>query len=114
MTVELITLDPTIKLDIRYASTNNFLSAPLYKQPRAFLERPAAEALVRVHKGLEKQGYGLGLYLARTISWGTDRTTGALTNSDGKVTLAVILGMKARGFEGSDRLFLAVTRVLDR
>jgi predicted secreted protein len=33
---------------------------------------------------------------------------------DGKVTLAVLLGMKTRGFEGEDRVFLAVTRVLDR
>lgn len=33
---------------------------------------------------------------------------------DGKVTLAVLLGMKTRGFEGADRVFLAVTRVLDR
>ena len=38
----------------------------------------------------------------------------AFDRPDGKVTLAVILGMKARGFEGEDRLFLAVTRVLDR
>lgn len=60
--VELIKLDDTLKLDIRYASTNNFLSTPFYKQPRAFLERPAAEALVRVHKNLEKQGYGLMIH----------------------------------------------------
>jgi predicted secreted protein len=33
---------------------------------------------------------------------------------DGKVTLAVILGMQSRGFEGQDRMFLAVTRVLSR
>jgi predicted secreted protein len=33
---------------------------------------------------------------------------------DGKVTLAVILGMQSRGFEGQDRMFLAVTRVLNR
>jgi predicted secreted protein len=32
---------------------------------------------------------------------------------DGKVTLAVLLGMKRRGFEGEDRVFLAVTRVLN-
>ena len=44
--VELVKLDPTIKLDIRYATTNNFLGTPVYTQARAFLERPAAEALV--------------------------------------------------------------------
>ncbi len=57
--VELTTLDPTIKLDIRYASTNNFLSTPIYSQPRAFLQRPAAEALLRAHRKLKQMGYGL-------------------------------------------------------
>jgi CubicO group peptidase (beta-lactamase class C family)/D-alanyl-D-alanine dipeptidase len=57
--VELITLDPTIKLDIRYATTNNFLGVACYTQARAFMERPAAEALVRVHRALARQGYGL-------------------------------------------------------
>ena len=57
--VELIKLDPTIKLDIRYASSNNFLSTPMYSQARAFLQRPAAEALVRAHRKLKQQGYGL-------------------------------------------------------
>jgi CubicO group peptidase (beta-lactamase class C family)/D-alanyl-D-alanine dipeptidase len=57
--VELTTLDPTIKLDIRYASTNNFMGTPFYKQARAFLQRPAAEALVRVRKRLADKGYGL-------------------------------------------------------
>jgi CubicO group peptidase (beta-lactamase class C family)/D-alanyl-D-alanine dipeptidase len=57
--VELSTLDPTIKLDIRYATANNFLGAPVYSQPRAFLQRPAAEALLRVQKNLKELGYGL-------------------------------------------------------
>jgi D-alanyl-D-alanine dipeptidase len=57
--VELTTLDPTIKLDIRYATTNDFLGTPLYTQARAFLQRPAAEALLRAHRELEAQGYGL-------------------------------------------------------
>ncbi|WP_263357969.1 M15 family metallopeptidase [Acidicapsa ligni] len=57
--VELVTLDPTIKLDIRYATTNNFLGTPVYTQARAFLQRPAAEALLRAHHALKAQGYGL-------------------------------------------------------
>jgi hypothetical protein len=48
--VELSKLDPTIKLDIRYATSNNFLSTPIYSEPRAFMQRPAAEALLRAHK----------------------------------------------------------------
>lgn len=57
--VELVRLDPTIKLDIRYASRWNFLGTPVYTQARAFLQRPAAEALVRVSRRLRPVGYGL-------------------------------------------------------
>src|SRR5882672_3106323 len=57
--VELVKLDSTIKLDIRYATKNNFLGRRVYKQARAFLQRPAAEALVRTNQALRKQGYGL-------------------------------------------------------
>src|SRR6185503_15732664 len=57
--VELVKLDPTIKLDIRYATKNNFLGRKVYKEARAFLQRPAAEALVRVSHAVRRQGYGL-------------------------------------------------------
>ncbi|HKD44594.1 MAG TPA: M15 family metallopeptidase [Candidatus Angelobacter sp.] len=57
--VELIKLDPAVKLDIRYATTNNFLSTPMYSEARAFLQRPAAEALVRALHSLKAKGYGL-------------------------------------------------------
>ena len=57
--VELTKLDPSIKLDIRYASTNNFLGTPVYTQARAFLQSPAAEAVVRVHRKLKAHGFGL-------------------------------------------------------
>jgi D-alanyl-D-alanine dipeptidase len=60
--VELIKLDRTIKLDIRYATSNNFLGRPVYTQARAFLQRPAAEALVRANKSLRKNGYGLMIH----------------------------------------------------
>ena len=53
--VELTKLDPTILLDIRYASTNNFMSVPLYL--RRLHARPAAEAVVRAHRELAKQGF---------------------------------------------------------
>ena len=51
--VELTTLDPSIYLDIRYATGNNFLGTPVYSQPRAFLQRPAAEAMVRAAQVLK-------------------------------------------------------------
>ncbi len=60
--VEIVKLDPTIKLDIRYASTNNFVGKPVYTEARAFLQRPAAEALVKAHRELTTHGYGLLLH----------------------------------------------------
>ena len=57
--VELTTLDPTIKLDVRYATTNNFLGSVFYAEARAFLQRPAAEAVTRAHHALAPLGYGL-------------------------------------------------------
>ena len=68
---DLTTLDPTIKLDIRYATSDNFLSTPLYDQPRAVLQRPAAEALSRAHRALMKQGYGLLIHDAYRPWWVT-------------------------------------------
>ena len=60
--VELRKLDPTIKLDIRYATSNNFTGRPVYTEARAFLQRPAAEALVRVSRALRGKGYGLAVF----------------------------------------------------
>jgi D-alanyl-D-alanine dipeptidase len=57
--VELVKIDPTIHLDVRYATSNNFTGRPVYRQARAFLQRPAAEALVRVGRSLREKGYGL-------------------------------------------------------
>jgi D-alanyl-D-alanine dipeptidase len=60
--VELAGLDPAIKLDIRYATDNNFVHRPVYDQARAFLQRPAAEALLRAEHVLSAQGYGLLIF----------------------------------------------------
>lgn len=57
--VELVRLDSTIHLEIRYATANNLFATPFYSQARAFLQRPAAEALVRVSAALRARGYGL-------------------------------------------------------
>jgi sialidase-1 len=56
---ELVKLDATIRLDVRYAKATNFLGKPVYQEERAFLQRPAAEALVRAHRSLREKGYGL-------------------------------------------------------
>jgi D-alanyl-D-alanine dipeptidase len=57
--IEPAVLDPTIRLDIRYATTNNFLSSVFYASAHAFMQRPAAEALVRASRALRPLGYGL-------------------------------------------------------
>jgi D-alanyl-D-alanine dipeptidase len=60
--LELSKLDATIKLEIRYATANNFVGKPVYQQARAFLQRPAAEALLRAHRKLQQHGYGLLIF----------------------------------------------------
>ncbi len=57
--VEITSLDPSVKLDIRYAGSNNFMGTAFYWSAKAFMQRPAAEALVRTHRQLKKLGYGL-------------------------------------------------------
>lgn len=60
--VELIRLDKTIKLDIRYARSDNFVGRPVYTEARAFLQKKAAKALVKVNKKLKKLGFGLVIF----------------------------------------------------
>jgi D-alanyl-D-alanine dipeptidase len=60
--IELITLDPTIKLDIRYATDNNFVGKKVYPEARAFLQKPAAKGVAKVHKKLKKMGLGLVIF----------------------------------------------------
>jgi serine beta-lactamase-like protein LACTB len=60
--VDLTALDKSFKLDVRYATDNNFLGTPLYTSARAFMQRPAAEAVARVNKALAAEGYGLLIF----------------------------------------------------
>jgi D-alanyl-D-alanine dipeptidase len=57
--VELRSIDSTIKYDIRYATSNNFMGTPFYSSAHAFMQRDAAEAVVRAAAELRKLGYGL-------------------------------------------------------
>ncbi len=57
--VELSSLDPTLQFDIRYASDHNFLGVAVYQHPMAFLQRPAALALLAAHRELSSRGLGL-------------------------------------------------------
>ena len=56
--VEVTKSDASIPLDIRYATTNNFMKQQVYTCGRCFLKEEAAEAIVKAHKILQKKGYG--------------------------------------------------------
>ena len=85
--VELIKLDSTIRLDIRYATRNNFLGKAVYKQRRAFLQRPAAEALVRVNQSVRTQGYGLVVFDGYR-PWSVTKAFWDATAADKKIFVA--------------------------
>src|SRR5260221_277852 len=85
--LELSTLDPSIHLDIRYASARNFLSTPVYTQARAFMQRPAAEALVRVLHKLRPLGYGLLIHDAYR-PWYVTKIFWEATPPEGKIFVA--------------------------
>ena len=57
--VELVRIDPALGLDIRYATPNNFTGQTVYPEARAFLQRPAAEALARADRRLQRHGFGM-------------------------------------------------------
>jgi len=85
--VELTKVDPTIKLEIRYATTNNFLGTVFYSQPRAFMQRPAAEAVARASTKLHMFGYGLLVHDAYR-PWYVTKVFWDATPDDKKVFVA--------------------------
>ncbi len=59
---DIATLDPSIILDIRYATADNFTKSKIYDCPRCLLRPEAATALVKAHKNLQKKGLGLKMF----------------------------------------------------
>jgi len=85
--VELVKLDTSIHLDIRYATSNNLAGKPVYKEARAFLQRPAAEALVRANHELKSAGYGL-LVFDGYRPWSVTKIFWDITSKDNKKFVA--------------------------
>jgi len=85
--VEPALLDSSIHLDIRYATSNDFLGTPVYSQARVFLQRPAAEALLRVQKKLKPLGYGLLIHDAYR-PWYVTKIFWDATPPEGKIFVA--------------------------
>jgi zinc D-Ala-D-Ala dipeptidase len=53
---------PDVRLDIRYATPNNFTHVAVYPAPRCFLRADVANRLAKVQAALEKEGLGLKVY----------------------------------------------------
>ena len=69
---EVNNLDPSIRLDLRYATTNNFVKEKMYDCGRCFLRPDVAYAVLKAHHSLKKIGFGLKMYdcyRPRPIQW---------------------------------------------
>jgi len=82
--VDVTTVLENVKLDIRYATKNNFLNVATYSLPKSFFQRPALMALNRANKRLNELGFGMLIHdtyrpwYVTKIFW--DATEGAERN----------------------------------
>ncbi len=60
--IDIIEIDRSMILDIRYATSNNFTGKAMYPVSRCLLRRDAALLLVQAEQKLKKQGYRLIVY----------------------------------------------------
>lgn len=70
--VDMLDLDTRFILDLRYATTNNFVQEQMYDCARCFLRPAVGEAIVAVQKVLSEQGLRLKFfdcYRPRPIQW---------------------------------------------
>ena len=85
--VELAALDPGLRLEIRYATAKNEFGRPFYREARAFLQRPAAQALAGVNAALKAKGYGL-LVFDGYRPWRVTKQFWDLTPAEKKIFVA--------------------------
>jgi D-alanyl-D-alanine dipeptidase len=81
--VDIATLEPDIRLDIRYAGRDNFVGEKVdgYLAPKCYLLRPVAEALQKVEQDLRQQGLALKIFdcyrpvraVKHFVAWAADR-----------------------------------------
>lgn len=102
--LELIALDSSIRLDIRYATPNNFVGQVMYACPRCFLRPAAARAVVAAHQELQQERLGLKMfdcYRPRDVQWKlweifpkpgyvADPRKGSIHNRGGAVDLTIV------------------------
>lgn len=60
----LLEIDPTIKKELRYYTTNNFIGRPIdgYKKDSLIISTPAAKALKKIQSKLKLDGLGLKVF----------------------------------------------------
>jgi zinc D-Ala-D-Ala dipeptidase len=70
--VELVRLDPSFVLDIKYATADNFTKQVLYDCPRCFLRKKVAIDLLAAHEQVKKAGYRMKIfdgYRPLSVQW---------------------------------------------
>ena len=75
-------IDPTIKTDVRYATSNNFVGKKVdgYHARKVIVTEAAAKALKKIQADLKKEGLGLKIFdgyrpkraVAHFVRWGRD------------------------------------------
>ncbi len=60
--IDIQSINPRIRVDIRYATANNFVGRPVYSRAKCFLRRKVAMKLDAIQQQLEKMGLGLKLW----------------------------------------------------
>ncbi len=60
--VDVQKINPRIAVELRYATTNNFMKKAVYPSARCLLQQPVAERLSRVQARLEQEGLGLKIF----------------------------------------------------
>ena len=53
---------PSIVLDIRYATKDNFMNQVMYNQARAFARKPVVDQLKKIQAAIKTKGYGLKIF----------------------------------------------------
>ncbi|MBS0650867.1 MAG: D-alanyl-D-alanine dipeptidase [Verrucomicrobia bacterium] len=60
--VDIQSINPRIRVDIRYATSNNFIGKPVYPCAKCYLRRKVAMKLDQIQRRLEKIGLGLKIF----------------------------------------------------
>ncbi len=70
--LDIADLDASILMDLKYATTDNFVKSQMYECGRCFLRPEVAQAIVKIHQDLKSKGYGLKMfdcYRPRPVQW---------------------------------------------